>query len=58
MTCRVARLSTVSRDAAKPAPPVADANSPALEPDRPEVWSAGASVPAPQGRDLEPARSA
>jgi len=58
MTCRVARLSTLPRDAAKPASPAVDANPPVHGPGRADVLSAGATAPTPPHRELEPARSA
>jgi hypothetical protein len=58
MTCRVARLSTLPRDAAKPVSPVVGANTSAQGPDRSDVLSAGAMAPTLPHRELEPARSA
>ena len=57
MTCRVARLSQPSCDAAKPAAPV-DANSSPHGSDGPDALGASTHRPTPARGDLETARSA
>ena len=64
MTCRAARLSTLSRDAAlsrdapRSAMPTADTTLSPHEPDGPVDLSAHAPLPASAQHEPEPARSA